>query len=235
MLLEQTNSDFRTEFLLRFTKEIIENTGAYQKAKVEAGVHELMKKGREKREKIQEEAGLAREIHKKEIKNIIQTRIKKDNEKISEMYIKGLPLNLEELSAAPIQTFRPRPILRRPALKIPEIPLPPTVSYLKPTPTSEGIDMGKLNVLVQDPMVRIIECGGPDENIFVGGAMGRKPTAIKLSEDEIEAILGKFSTASKIPVNEGLFKAAIGNVILSAVVSDIVGIKFVIRKISIGF
>ena len=43
---------------------------------------------------------------------------------------------------------------------------------------------------------------------------------------------GKFSVASKIPVNEGLFKAAIGNLIISAVVSDIVGIKFVIRKIA---
>ena len=39
----------------------------------------------------------------------------------------------------------------------------------------------------------------------------------------------------KIPINEGLFKAAIGNIVISAVVSDVVGIKFVIRKISKEF
>jgi len=41
MLLEQTKEDFRTGFLLRFTKELIENTEAYQKALLEAEVKGL--------------------------------------------------------------------------------------------------------------------------------------------------------------------------------------------------
>jgi len=233
--LEEESADFQTEFLLKFVRTIIENTDAYQKARLEAGVKGFIQKEKETKIQTKEQAkeiGFAREIQKKEIRDIVQTRIQKDKDKMSEMYIKGLPLNLEELSVAPIQVFRPRQILRKPVLRIPEPALPPTVSYLKPVPTSETVDVGKINILVQDPLVRVIECSGPDENVFVSGIMGRKPTEIKLTEDEIEEILGKFSKASKIPVNEGLFKAAIGNTILSAVVSDIVGIKFVIRKIS---
>ena len=47
--------------------------------------------------------------------------------------------------------------------------------------------------------------------------------------------MGKFAAASRIPINEGLFKAAVGNLVISAVVSEIAGIKFIIRKIATGF
>jgi len=62
--------------------------------------------------------------------------------------------------------------------------------------------------------------------------MGRKPTAIRLGSEEVEQIVGNFAAISKIPVHEGLFKAAVGRLVISAVVSEIAGIKFVIRKIS---
>lgn len=232
MLLNQTEKDFRTEFLLRFTKELIENTEAYQKALVKTEVKVFIEKESEKKEKVPEEIKFAREIQKKEIKNIVQTKIKEDNKKISEMYIKGLPLELEELSTPPHHFIKKaKSVLKKPALRIQEIPLPATVSYLKPIPTNEEIDLKNLNTLIQDPLVKVIECNGPNENIFVGGIMGRKPTTTKLSQNEIEEILGKFAAASKIPVHEGLFKAAIGNLVISAVISEIAGIKFVIRKI----
>ena len=122
-----------------------------------------------------------------------------------------------------------------PILKIPEPELPETVRYLKPVPTSEEMDLANLNILVKDPLVKIIECNGPDENILVMGMMGRRSTPIKLSKEEIDEILEKFSGVSRIPLHEGLFKAAVGNLIISAVISEIVGIKFVIRKISREF
>ena len=232
MLLEQTKEDFRTGFLLRFTKELIENTEAYQKALLEAEVKGFIKK--EGVQKEQEERIAAKDVKKQEIKNIIHEKIRGENKKMEEMYIKGLPLELKEMISPPAIRLMKKPI-RRPRLQIIEPPLPATVSYLKPVPTSEGIDIGNLNILVQDPLVKIIECNGPEENILVMGVMGRKPTAIKLSQSEIEEILGKFAAASKIPVHEGLFKAAIGNLVISAVVSDIAGIKFIIRKISREF
>ncbi|MFH1710959.1 MAG: hypothetical protein ABH840_01480 [Nanoarchaeota archaeon] len=236
MLLEQTKKDFRTDFLLKFTKELIENTSTYQKSLVEAEVKVFIKKEGEKKDNVPKEVKFAKEIQKKEIKKIVHARIKEDDKKISEMYIKGLPLELKELSTPLHQSIKQlKPVFKKPVLRIQEHPLPATVSYLKPTPTNEEINLGNLNTIIQDPLVKIIECNGPNENIFVGGIMGRKPTATKLSQNEIEEILGKFATASKIPVHEGLFKAAIGNLVISAVISEIAGIKFVIRKISREF
>lgn len=227
--------DFFGEFLLRFTKEVIENTATYQKAKTKEDVHELIKKEHEDRivsEQLRLKAAMAREDQKKAVFTAIHQKMKKDTQILDQGYIKGLPLEMEELSTPPrINVFQERRRVLKPILQIPETPLPPTVQHLKPEATEEVISLGRLDSCMSDPKIRIIECNGPGEEIYVSGSMGRKPTAIKLSEEEIEEILGKFSTASKIPVNEGLFKAAIGNAVISAVVSDIVGIKFVIRKI----
>ena len=67
------------------------------------------------------------------------------------------------------------------------------------------------------------------------GIMGRKKTPIKLSKEEIDQIVRAFSESAKIPSTEGLFKAAFGNLVISAVVSDIVGTRFIIRKIAQEF
>lgn len=227
-MLEQTSKDFRAKFLLKLTREIIENTGAYRSLKIKKEVKEFIIK--EKAEEKEKRA--IEEIKREEIKELIRGKIKEESEKISEMEKVGLMPELKMISR-PIQRPRIRKIL--PVLRIPEPALPETVSYLRPTPTSEAVDLGKINILVRDPLVKIIECNGPDENILVMGIMGRKPTLIKLNKEEIEETVGKFAAASRIPVHEGLFKAAVGNLVISAVISEIVGIKFVIRKISSGF
>jgi hypothetical protein len=120
-------------------------------------------------------------------------------------------------------------------LMIPEQPLPETVSYVRPIATSEEIDLGRVNILIHDPLVKIIECDGPNDNVYVMGIMGRKKTPIKLSKEEIEQVVKSFSESAKIPSTEGLFKAAVGNLVISAVISDIAGIQFIIRKIAPEF
>ncbi len=228
--IEKLPKDFGEKFLLLFIKEVIENTSAYHELKIREEVKKVIKEKPEKR--MAEEAVAAKEIKKAEIKNIIHEKEQRDSEKLSEMYIKGLPLELKNLSEPTPLKFR---IKKTPVLRIPETALPPTVSHIMPVPTAEEIDIGKLNALVRDPIVRVMECNGPDENIFVMGIMGRKPTPIKLSKEEMQEILERFSSATKIPITEGLFKAAIGTLVLSAVISEIAGIKFIIRKISPEF
>lgn len=115
-------------------------------------------------------------------------------------------------------------------LRIPEPRLPPGLQYLKPTPTRIDIDLGKINPLIKDFAVKIIECNGPEQNIIVKGAMGSKPTSIILSREEIEDIINKFSTTAKIPLQEGVSRIVAGNLILSAIVSDVVGSRFIIQK-----
>ncbi len=230
----QISNDFRASFFLRLTREIIENTAAYRELKIKEEAEEFVKKEREGKTPsiIGKTRETIKEIKKEEVKEFVKEKIKKDYEKISEMKRIGLLPELKMVSN-PVQ----RPRIRKipPVLRIPEPALPETVRYLKPTPTSEEINLGKINIMVRDPLVKIMECNGPEENILVTGIMGRKPTPIKLSKGEIEGVVGKFAAAAKIPVNEGLFKAAVGNLVISAVISEVAGIKFVIRKISVGF
>lgn len=235
-MLEQTSREFRAIFLLKLTREILENTASYRGLRVKEFIKEE-KEGKMPSPQfniLDEET--KREIKKEEVKEFIRGKIKEESEKISEMEKVGLAPELRMVSEPfhrPIQKHMIRKI--PPLLRISEPALPETVSYLRPIPTAEEIDIGKLNILVKDPLVKIMECNGPEENILVMGIMGRKPTPIKLNREEVEEVVGKFAAASRIPVNEGLFKAAAGNLVISAVVSEIAGIKFIIRKISAGF
>ena len=113
----------------------------------------------------------------------------------------------------------------------PEEPmLPETVGNLRPIPTSQQIYLEKLDVLIRDPLVKTIECNGSGEKIVVTGLMGRKNTEIVLNSNDIDGIITKFSGASRIPISEGLFKVVFGKLVLSAIVSTLVGSKFIIRK-----
>ena len=87
----------------------------------------------------------------------------------------------------------------------------------------------KLNPLIKDPAVRTIEVN-PDEKVIVTGTMGTKPTSIILSKEDIDKIIKKFSETAKIPVYEGIFRVVVGKLILSAIISDVVGSKFIIKK-----
>ena len=60
--------------------------------------------------------------------------------------------------------------------------------------------------------------------------MGKMPTGISLSNNEIEDTIQRFSEASKIPVDVGVYKVVVGNLIFSAIVSDVVPSRFLINK-----
>lgn len=131
-----------------------------------------------------------------------------------------------------IPRFITKPIKRLslPILRIPEPRLPSRLQYLKPIPGNKQIFLEKLDSLVKDPMVQIIQCNGSDKNIVVRGGIGTRKTNIILNEEDINQIIKKFSEISKIPVQEGVFTIVVGRLVLSAIVSDIVGSKFTIKK-----
>lgn len=116
------------------------------------------------------------------------------------------------------------------SVHVPSRPSPPE---FKPqiTPIQE-LDLGKLNFLINDNRVTVIECPGPGKFILARTAGRVEVTKISLSEEEIKNIIEKFSEKTKIPVISGLFKAAIGNLILTAVISELVGSRFIITKIT---
>lgn len=202
----QTSKEFKVFFLLQFTKELIKHSGASE-------VFEL--------ENILEE-------DKEELPHVIKQKIW-EKEKLPLVTKKEIiPKRESDLS----QTQRP--LMKRRSfprvLRIPEPKLPPRLRYIKPTPTDIQIDLDKLNTLIKDPMVKSIECNGADENITVRGTMGVKKTNIILNKQDIDQIIKKFSETAKIPVHEGIFKVAAGRLILSAIISDVISSKFIIKK-----
>jgi len=203
-MLIKTSKEFRKFFLLEFTREIIKHsrTGEILQLK----------------QMIQEE-----EKEKKK-KNSAEKEIFAEPKKISE---ESRIIQINAPAKPMVQQIRPNQIR---VLRIPEVNLPPSLQYLKPTPTKMEIDLGRLNPLIKDPLVKEIQCDGPEENIIVRGNMGTKPTSIVMKREEIDSIIKKFSEASRIPANEGLYKVVAGKLIFSAIISEVIGSKFVIKK-----
>ena len=92
-------------------------------------------------------------------------------------------------------------------------------------PTAE-----KLNFLIKDPAVTEIECVGAEQQLLVkkGGSIQR--THVKLSIEEIYQLIAEFSQKTKIPVLDGTIKAALNNLIITAVLSEMLGPRFILQK-----
>lgn len=201
--MEKFSQNFKKLFLLYFTKELIMHSASGEVLQLQNLEREQIKEG------------------KKEFLRSIKTRIPQKKEELKK----------EDLDFYKIfKEMTPKINLQARSLRIPEPKLPPHLQYLKPVPREIKIDLEKLNPLIKDPAVKIIECNGPDEHIVVRGTMGTKPTNIVLNKEEIESVIKKFSEISKIPAHEGIYKVVVGRLILSAIISEIIGSKFIIKK-----
>ena len=174
---ETYSEDFKKIFLLAFTKELIKHS----QNKDIANLQKIVELEESKR--------------KEKIPSTFQVEYTPAPKKLALVPEKKIPQK--------IPVTRIKPLTRhivRPALIIPEPKLPSHLEYLRPVPTSGvEIDLLKINPLIKDPSVRVIE-GNPDEQVVVSGGIGTKPTSIVLSKEDIDAIIDKFSKASKIPV-----------------------------------
>lgn len=226
-MLKQTSKNFKKFFLLEFTKELIRSTETYKELRIKKEV-----KGVIHRKPIKPVPSQEKLVKKHILRGAVKEKIKRDSEMMSQLKREETLAEFKKFYSLtkPVKSSFP---YRIPApLKIPESRLPETVQYLRPIPTSRMIDLGKLHPLIRDPLVKVIECNGPDEKIIVIGAMGRKNTKIILTKEEINNTINKFSEAAKIPVHEGVFKVVFGRLIFSAMISEVVSSKFLIRKMS---
>ena len=211
--------DKKQIFLLLFSRELIRNS--------EEGLFQL--------KRIIEEQSRPAEIEPVEKKQIVK---EVEEFPLTKSILSEAPKTETDLAIVkPVTIHPPRQEIsggisefEYPVLRIPEPKLPAEFEYLKPIPTTREIDLDKLNPLVNDPQVREIECEAPNKPIVVYGGMGRMPTEIFLSNNEIEDIIERFSAASKIPIDTGVYKVVVGNLIFSAVVSDVVPSRFLITK-----
>jgi len=106
-----------------------------------------------------------------------------------------------------------------------QVPLPPLINS-----KSRIQGYGKIELLLNDPSVFMIESQGPGKPIMIVRMGQRQSTKIILSRGEIEEVLEEVSKRSHIPLLEGVFRAAVDNFSINAIVSDAVGSKFIIKK-----
>ena len=209
------STDFKKSFLLTFTKQLILHSEKKDIIKLQKIIET---------EEISKEKTISRKpipIFTREIKTPlipIRESVKK-------------PLEIQQKIKPPIRQFvKPAPT----PLFIPEPKLPEHLEYLKPIPTpGVEIDLFKINPLIKDPAVRIIEAN-PDEKVMVIGTMGTKPTDIVLNKEDMDRIINTFSEASKIPTTEGIYRVVVGNLILSAIISETIGSRFTIKKMVVN-
>jgi len=171
----------------------------------------------------------------------LQTLVKQQSKGEEEELIRSIKINSPEKRAKRLEKdldfnkifkgMKSKLFLQKRTLTIPEPTLPSHLQYLKPVPSNIQINLEKLNPLIKDPAVKFIECNGPDEHIIVRGGMGTKPTNIVLGKEEIDKIIKTFSQLSRIPTHNGVYRVVVGRLILSSIISDVVGTKFTIKKI----
>lgn len=89
---------------------------------------------------------------------------------------------------------------------------------------------GKIDILLKDPTVSTIECPAPNEQLSVIRNGQKQITKIVLSQEEIKKILVQVADEARIPLLEGIFRAAADNFMVDAVVSEEIGSRFVITK-----
>jgi len=113
--------------------------------------------------------------------------------------------------------------------------IPLHLEYLKSiTPKKEEIDLYKISSLIQNPEVKMV-IGNSDEKVSIIDATGTKMTDIFLSKEDIDRIINSFSEKSNTPINEGVYKVNFRNLTLSAVISEVIGSRFVIKKNSLPY
>jgi len=144
-------------------------------------------------------------------------------------------INLETLTKPKIYTqpIRSQIPLRK-QIQSRQIQPAPILTQIRPLPQElpQKFSLGKLDIFIRDKAVLSIECQGPGKNILVKKYDKINLTKTILSQQEITDIINKFSEETRIPVVGGIIKAAVGNLVISAIISEFVGSRFIINKIT---
>ncbi len=242
MGLKQIEPKERIFFLKHFTTELIDNINKKEDFKKRIEIEKLKKKFVEPLDSEEEMSGIFKgpifqpsryKVESKEPQFIIPSEKR-------ELIVHRMKIPKRK----PIQ--RLRKLLRFPKKQVkqvrmqasrPQIKIPPRIQALtsiqpQAQAIPEGFALGKLELLIRDSSIQSIECLGPNKNILVKRYNKLNKTKIILNQSEITDILDNFSAKAKIPVVGGILKAAVGNLVISAVISEFVGSRFIINKIT---
>jgi len=137
----------------------------------------------------------------------------------------------------PVITKKPEQAIKPGAvhIKTQEMPkLPPIKLTMPPAPQVPSMQkitiMDRLNRIFADPAVQVLNCPGPNKNILITRQGRVQPSQILFSEEEIKNFMKELSEKTKIPLIPGLIKVIFQNLIITSVISEFVGTKFVAER-----
>jgi len=167
------------------------------------------------------------------VKEIVVPKIPKHQHR--DMSALVAPIRSRRIRHAPVQAPAPQQMSAVPQKPL-EINRPMHIPLVakEVAPVAEGAtlsaDYGKITPLLNDPSVSSIECPGAGKPLMVIRAGQRQITRIVLSAEDIKGILQKVSDTIHIPLLEGVFRAAVEDFAINAVISEMIGSRFVIKK-----
>lgn len=180
---------------------------------------------------------------------------KKEMPDLREIFLREFTLSLIRNSFSEVEIVLPQPVRRigerPPKTKLTKpVKTPPPIMRMPPPPKQKPqlltigspekkektppqaniLGLSSLTPILNDPAVLSIECPGPSKQVIVNKSGMLQLAPITLSKEEIEKVLEEVSEKTRIPIISGVFKAAFNNLIMTAVISEVVGSRFVIQK-----
>ena len=167
-----------------------------------------------------------------ERERLIQEAIQKERQVFVEMPKQSLSSfeKNQENKVAVQEESRPFIFNTRPVSSMEQVQTNSYVSF----DNGEGnsANLSKIEGLVKDNSIVSIDCPGPGKFIILRNTLGRQViTKSVLMKEDIDSVLNYFSNETRIPRIGGIFKAIIGNLVITAIDSDVAGPRFIITKI----
>ena len=92
------------------------------------------------------------------------------------------------------------------------------------------LSLEKVRSLILNQSVSSLECPGPGKPLVITSKGVANVSNVMLGDEEISSLMKDISQRTRIPLIPGLFKAVLGSLLITAVVSDFVGTRFIIQK-----
>ncbi|MBS3081190.1 hypothetical protein J4221_06990 [Candidatus Pacearchaeota archaeon] len=214
-------------FLIEFTEELVKNSVKDEKLK------EIIEAERIRRKYIEPEKNKPyEEFGKSIVFNEKEEVIKKSAPVIKPPMSKP---QINQLKKVPVKKII-IPEIRKPEINrikeiIPILEHKPVFPLVSETAVVDSSDpLSKINFLIKDKGVQLIECPGAGRNILVKARNKINVTKITLSESEIERIVNYFSEKARIPIIGGILRAAVDDMMIFAVSSQHAGSRFIVTK-----
>jgi hypothetical protein len=150
---------------------------------------------------------------------------------------KIIPLEKKIIKEAPKEKItEPPKVIPHPVMKVTSIlpkatpKTPKQIPILRQEIAQGNQGYEQLQLLLKDPSVSLIECSGAKKPLSIIRRGRKQPTQITLTEEDIKRYLKEISEKTHIPLLEGVFRTIIGPISINAVISEIIGSKFIIKK-----